>query len=75
MGTTILFKLIKETTLAFISKVAWKAVFERFYTRLVVFGLNKLKAMSTNDVVDDTVQDIIDSLKGKKLAVIDKEIK
>jgi len=63
-----------EMSIAILGKVAWKAVFERFYTRLVIYGLNKIKSMSTNDVVDDTVQDIINELKGKKLAVIDKGV-
>jgi hypothetical protein len=42
---------------------------------LVIFGLKKLESYSTNQVVDATVNDIINSLKGKGLKVIDdKEI-
>jgi len=63
-----------EMSIAIFGKVAWKAVFERFYTRLLIYSLNKIKDMNTNEVVDNTVQDIIDSLKGKKLAVIDKGV-
>lgn len=63
---------LKELLLATVAKVAWKAVAERFFTRLVVYGLEKLKALSTNDVVDETVDDIIQSLKGKRLKVIDE---
>ena len=44
---------------------------ERFVTRLVIWGLEKLRDMSTNDVVDQTVTDIIESLKGKRLVVAD----
>jgi len=69
-----LITMIYEMSVAILGKVAWQAVFERFYTRLVIYGLNKIKDMSTNDVVDTTVQDIIDSLKGKRLAVIDKGV-
>lgn len=63
---------LKELLLATVAKVAWKAVAERFFTRLVVYGLEKLKDLSTNDVVDETVDDIIQSLKGKRLKVIDE---
>ena len=66
--------MIYEMSIAILGKVAWKAVFERFYTRLVLYALNKLKEMNTNDVIDDTIQDIINSLKGKRLKVIDGEI-
>lgn len=63
---------LKELLLATVAKVAWKAVAERFFTRLVVYGLEKLKDLSTNDVIDETVDDIIQSLKGKRLKVIDE---
>jgi hypothetical protein len=71
--TTILFNLLKETFLALIAKIAFRTIAERFMTRLVIYGLKKLKDYSTNDVVDDTVQDIIDQLKGKRLKVADDE--
>ena len=70
----IFLAIIKETTLSLLGKIAWKAIFERFYTRLVIYGLNRIKDMNTNEVIDDTVQDIINDLKGKKLAVIDKGV-
>lgn len=68
---TILLTVLKETLLALLAKVAWKAVAERFITRLVIWGLEKLRDMSTNDVVDQTVTDVIESLKGKRLVVAD----
>ena len=71
--TSILFVMLKEIFLGMLGKVAGKAIMERFATRLVIHGLNKLKDYSTNDVVDDTVQDVIDKLKGKKLKVIEDE--
>jgi len=67
-----LISMVYEITLSMIGKIAWKIVFERFYTRLTIYSLNKIKDMNTNDVIDDTVQDIIDSLKGKRLKVIDE---
>lgn len=68
----ILFAMLKETFLSLVAKIAFKVVLERFFTRLVIYGLNKLKDYSTNDVVDSTVDDIISSLKGKKLKVVDE---
>ena len=70
--TPILINILKEATLSMIGKISWDVVFERFYTRAVVHGLNKIKDMETNEVVDDTVEDIINELKGKKLKVIDE---
>lgn len=67
----IILMVLKETLLALVAKVAWKAVAERFLTRLVIYGLEKLRDMSTNDVVDQTVTDVIESLKGKRLVVAD----
>ncbi|MBY0416453.1 MAG: hypothetical protein K2W88_00120 [Pararheinheimera sp.] len=69
---TVLITLLKELLMATIAKVAWKAVAERFWTRLVLLGLEKLKEKSTNDVVDETVQDVIDALKGKRLKVVEE---
>ena len=70
--TTILFTMLKEIFLSLIAKIAFKTVLERFATRLVVYGLNKLKDYSTNNVVDETVDDVINQLKGKKLQVIEQ---
>jgi len=67
----ILFTLLKETFLSLIAKVAFRAVLERFSTRLVIYGLEKLKVYSTNEVVDETVQDVINQLKGKGLKVVE----
>ena len=68
----ILFSILKETLFALVAKIAFKAVAERFATRLVIYGLEKLKDYSTNDVVDGTVQDIVNQLKGKRLKVMDE---
>jgi hypothetical protein len=67
----IAFILLKEILLSMVAKVAFKAVAERFATRLVVYGLEKLESYSTNYVVKDTVNDIKNQLKGKGLKVID----
>jgi hypothetical protein len=70
--TTILFTMLKEIFLSLVAKIAFKTVLERFATRLVIYGLEKLKGYSTNEVVDETVQDVINQLKGKGLKVVDE---
>jgi hypothetical protein len=69
---TILFTMLKEIFLSLVAKITFKVVLERFSTRLVIYGLEKLKDYSTNDVVDETVQDVINQLKGKGLKVVDE---
>jgi hypothetical protein len=69
---SILFTMLKEIFLSLIAKIAFKVVLERFATRLVIYGLEKLKNYSTNEVVDETVQDVINQLKGKGLKVVDE---
>ena len=68
----ILFTMLKEIFLSLVAKIAFKAVLERFSTRLVIYGLEKLKNYSSNEVVDETVQDVINQLKGKGLKVVDE---
>ena len=69
---TILFNLLKETFLSLVGKLAFRVLAERFMTRLIIYGLEKLRSYSTNEVVEETVTDIISQLKGKKLKVIDE---
>ena len=69
--TTILFNVLKEEFLSLVGKLAFKVLAERFMTRLVIYGLDKLRNYSTNEVVDETVTDIINQLKGKKLKVVE----
>ena len=60
--------IAKETIMAMVGKIAFKAILERAITRAVTSGLRKLAGMTTNTLAKSTVEDIIDSLKGKKLA-------
>lgn len=66
--------LIKELFLSIIGKIAFKAILERFFTRMLIYSLEKLKDMSTNTVVDETIDDVIKSLSGKGLAVVDERV-
>ena len=70
--TTIAYSLLRETFLSLAGKLAFRVLAERFMTRLVIYGLEKLRSYSTNEVVEGTVQDIISQLKGKKLKVVDE---
>ncbi len=57
-------------------QITWQVIVERFATRMVVWGLEKLKTLTTNDVMQNTVDDVLLSLQGKRLKevpVIKKE--
>lgn len=67
--------VIVESTLAVFGKIAFKAIMERFYSRLIIWSLEKLKSKTSNEVVQKTVDDIIASLRGKRLRVVDDMVK
>ncbi|GEK12012.1 hypothetical protein [Aliivibrio fischeri] len=48
-------------------QITWQVIVERFATRVVVWGLEKLKTLTTNDVMQNTVDDVLLSLQGKRL--------
>jgi len=72
MMTNIVYNLLKEVFLSLVGKLAFKVLAERFMTRLVIYGLEKIRSYTTNEVVEETVQDVLSQLKGKKLKVIDE---
>ncbi len=65
--TGILGKTAWEVLKALVLQISWKIIVERFATRVVIWGLEKLKSLTTNDVAQDTVDDILLSLHGKRL--------
>ncbi|WP_172562567.1 hypothetical protein [Vibrio furnissii] len=67
----ILAKTLWETVRGLFFQITWKVILERFATRMVIWGLEQLKQLSTNDVMAHTVDDILASLKGKRLKEID----
>ena len=71
MMTSVLIKLLKETFLSLAGRLTFQVLAERFATRIVIYGLNKLQNQTTNEVAKETVTDIISQLKGKKLKVIE----
>ncbi|ELX7501821.1 hypothetical protein SKP08_001883 [Vibrio fluvialis] len=70
--TSILGRTLWEVLKGLFFQVAWKVILERFASRLVIWGLEKIKSLSTNDVTQETVNDIILSLKGKKLKEVEQ---
>ena len=70
--TTIAYTLLREVFLSLVGKLAFRVLAERFATRLVIYGLEKLRSYSTNDLVEETVQDVMSQLKGKRLKVIEE---
>ncbi|EPT9293881.1 hypothetical protein [Vibrio parahaemolyticus] len=65
--TGIVGKTLFEVLKGLFFQISWTIILERFATRLVVWGLETLKGLSTNDVLQDTVDDIIAALQGKRL--------
>ncbi|MCG7499374.1 hypothetical protein MHO82_21135 [Vibrio sp. Of7-15] len=68
--TSVLLKTLYEVLKSLVTSLSWTVIVERFATRLVIWGLEKLKNLTTNDVVQDTVDDVIASLQGKRLKEI-----
>ncbi|MBE4233841.1 hypothetical protein HJ084_08880 [Vibrio parahaemolyticus] len=65
--TGIVGKTLLEVLKGPFFQIGWSIILERFATRLVVWGLETLKGLSTNDVLQETVDDIINALQGKRL--------
>ena len=67
----IIGSLLYETITIMITKIAWGTIAERFFTRLALYCLEKLKKRLTNELSQKTIDDFIQNLKGKRLKVID----
>ena len=65
--TGVLLKTAWEVIKGQLFSIGWKIIFERFVTRLVVWGLTKLKRMNTNDLLQGTVDDILAELQKQRL--------
>ncbi|WP_274025596.1 hypothetical protein [Vibrio parahaemolyticus] len=68
--TGIVGKTLLEVLKGLFFQISWKIILERFATRTVVWGLETLKGLTTNDVMQETVDDIINALQGKRLKEI-----
>ena len=67
-GTGLTTKLVVDVLAAIIGKVMWQVVLERLLTRILVGCLKWLAALTTNEVVTETVKEIIAQLRSKGLA-------
>ena len=68
MLSALTWKLVADTFSAVVGRITWTVVLERLLTRGLVATLRWLKELSTNDVVDETVELIIAMLEEKRLA-------
>lgn len=63
----ILLTTSKDILAKFVKKTPWEVILERLLTRLLVTSLKWLSRLSTNQVWQDTVDDLLATLKGKGL--------
>ncbi|HDM8044329.1 TPA: hypothetical protein P0E04_002484 [Vibrio campbellii] len=68
--TGIIGKTLFEILKGLFLQITWKVVLERFASRTIIWGLKALRDLSTNDVIQETVDDVIASLQGKRLKEI-----
>lgn len=61
-------QLLQDTFTAVVGRIDWAVVLERLLTRLIIGLLHWVKRLSTNDVVDETVDLIAAMLEEKRLA-------
>ncbi|MGF1702959.1 hypothetical protein L4D09_21965 [Photobacterium makurazakiensis] len=71
--TGVMLKTLIEVLKGLFFQIGWKIILERFATRAVVWGLETLKNLTTNDVMQATVNDVIAALQGKRLQEIPKK--
>ncbi|WP_375750948.1 hypothetical protein [Vibrio sp. HN007] len=70
--TGIIGKTLLEIIKGLFFRITWKVILERFASRAVIWGLEQLRDLSTNDVIQETVDDVIYSLRGKRLKEIEQ---
>lgn len=63
----IVLNMIKDALLAMVMKVEWKVVIERATSRIVVRGLHRLASLSSNSLLTETVDDMVQQLERKGL--------
>lgn len=65
--STLTWHLIKDTLHAILRRIAWPIVLERLLTRLIIHSLRSLARLSSNTLVDDTVEHIAAQLEQHQL--------
>jgi hypothetical protein len=68
LASAISWQLLQDTATAVLGRIQWTVVLERLLTRLLISLLHWIKRLSTNDVVDETVDLIAAMLEEKRLA-------
>jgi hypothetical protein len=63
----IVVRLIVESLLALFARIAWAEVIERLLLRLIKRSLRKLASMTSNNVDDQLVEEVIASLENRAL--------
>jgi len=74
MMNSLILGAFKEAGLALIGRLAFRVLAERFFTRLIIYSLDKLVSYTSNTMIEETAHDIKLQLKGKKLKVIDDSV-
>ena len=63
----IIWSLLLNSLKAIIGKIAFAVVGERFLSQIAVYAMRKLAKMTTNELDDKIVEDIIASMKRDSL--------
>lgn len=58
-GAGITWTLVLEIVKAIFFRITWRVVLERFLTRVLIEALKRLKTLSSNRIVDETVDSIL----------------
>lgn len=64
----VLLGMVKDSFLMITGKINWRIVIERFLTRVLVLILRWVKGLSSNTLVNSTVEDLLAQLREHGLA-------
>ncbi|MCY0966148.1 hypothetical protein [Parathalassolituus penaei] len=67
LASAVSWQLLQDTLTAVLGRIQWTVVLERLLTRVLIGLLQWVKGLSTNDVVDETVDLIAAMLEQKRL--------
>jgi hypothetical protein len=67
LASALSWQLLQDTVTAVLGRIQWTVVLERLLTRLLIGLLHWIKQLSTNDLVDETVDLIAQMLEQKRL--------
>lgn len=65
---TILLGMVKDSFFMITGKIEWRIVVERFLTRVLVLILRWVKGLSSNTLVNSTVEDLLAQMRAHGLA-------